>query len=133
VSRWLQTEPPVENTEQKHTQPPTHVGSSLADFSTLKMEAICSSETSVHTRSRWRHIQEDGILHSHRCENLKYYLNNLVILRNWFPISILLLSSIRFTVTMVTAVRQGRLQRTGWTCGVFCRWRSAGSKWPSRT
>jgi hypothetical protein len=53
-------------------QPPAHAGSSLADFSTLKMEAILSSETSVHTRSRTRHhIPEDGILHSHRRENLK--------------------------------------------------------------
>jgi hypothetical protein len=38
---------------------PAHAGSSLADFSTPKMEAIHSSETSVHTR---RHIPEDGIL-----------------------------------------------------------------------
>jgi hypothetical protein len=42
--------------------------------STLKMEATRSSETSVHTRSTRRHIPEDGILHSHRCENLKSYL-----------------------------------------------------------
>jgi hypothetical protein len=49
-------------------------GSSLADFSTLKVEAIHSSETSVHARSSWRHIPEDGILHSHRCENLKSYM-----------------------------------------------------------
>jgi hypothetical protein len=42
--------------------PPAHAGSSLADFSTLKMEAILSSETSVHTRSTLRHIPEDGIL-----------------------------------------------------------------------
>jgi hypothetical protein len=34
------------------------------------MEAICFSETSVHTRSTRRHIPEDGILHSHRRENL---------------------------------------------------------------
>jgi hypothetical protein len=43
-------------------QPPAHAGSSLADFSILKMEAIRSSETLVHTRSTWRHIPEDGIL-----------------------------------------------------------------------
>jgi hypothetical protein len=54
-------------------QPPAHAGSSLADFSALKMEAIRSSETSVHTRSTQRHIPEDGILHSHRCENLKSF------------------------------------------------------------
>jgi hypothetical protein len=39
-----------------------NAGSSLADFSTLKMEAIRSSEKSVHTRSTRRHIPEDGIL-----------------------------------------------------------------------
>jgi hypothetical protein len=43
-------------------QPPAHAGSSLAEFSTLKMEEIHSSETSVHTRSTQRHIPEDGIL-----------------------------------------------------------------------
>jgi hypothetical protein len=32
-------------------QPPAHAGSSHTDFSTPKMEAIRSSETSVHTRS----------------------------------------------------------------------------------
>jgi hypothetical protein len=37
-------------------QPPDHAGSSFVDFSTLKMEAIRSSETSVHTRSTWSHI-----------------------------------------------------------------------------
>jgi hypothetical protein len=51
---------------------PAHAGSPLANFSTLKMEAIRSSEMSVHfTGSTRRHISEDGILHSHRCENLK--------------------------------------------------------------
>jgi hypothetical protein len=48
-----------------------HARSSLANFSNLKMEAIHSSETSVHTRSTRRHIPEDGILHSQRCENFK--------------------------------------------------------------
>jgi hypothetical protein len=43
-------------------QPPAHAGFSLADFSTLKMQATCSSETSVHTRSTRRHIPEDYIL-----------------------------------------------------------------------
>jgi hypothetical protein len=41
-----------------------HADSSLADFSALKMEAIHSSETSVHIRSTRRHIPKDGILHS---------------------------------------------------------------------
>jgi hypothetical protein len=52
-------------------QPLIHAGSSLAEFSTLKVEGIHSSETSVQTRSTRRHIHEDVILHSHRCENLK--------------------------------------------------------------
>jgi hypothetical protein len=43
-------------------QPPAHAGSSLEDFSTLKMEAKRSSETSVHIRPTQRHIPEDGIL-----------------------------------------------------------------------
>jgi hypothetical protein len=38
---------------------PAHAGSSLTDFSTLKMEAIRSYETSVHTRPTMRHIPED--------------------------------------------------------------------------
>jgi hypothetical protein len=55
-------------------RPSAHTGSSLADFYTLKMEAIRSSETSVHTRSTRRHIPEGGILYSHRRENLKSYI-----------------------------------------------------------
>jgi hypothetical protein len=41
-------------------QPPAHAGSSAADFSTLRMQTIRSSETSVHTRSTRRHL----LLHS---------------------------------------------------------------------
>jgi hypothetical protein len=44
-------------------QPHAHAGSSLADFSTLKTEAIRSSERSVYTRSTRRNIPEGGILH----------------------------------------------------------------------
>jgi hypothetical protein len=40
----------------------------------LMMKAIRSSETSVLTRATQRHIQEDGILHSHRCDDLKSYI-----------------------------------------------------------
>jgi hypothetical protein len=43
------------------------------------MEAIRSSETSVQsTTSTRRHTPEDGILHSHRHENLKSYILNLL-------------------------------------------------------
>jgi hypothetical protein len=42
--------------------------------STMKMEAICSSETLVHfQRTTWLYILEDSTLHSHRCEHLKTY------------------------------------------------------------
>jgi hypothetical protein len=48
-------------------------------FSTLKMEAIFSSETSVETHwTTLRHIPEDGTLHNDRCENLKPYTNIIV-------------------------------------------------------
>jgi hypothetical protein len=40
---------------------------------TLMMEAIRSPETSVLTRATRRNISEDGILFSHRRENLKSY------------------------------------------------------------
>jgi hypothetical protein len=43
--------------------------------SVVKMEAILSSETSVNVRYTQRHIPEDDILHSHRCENLKSYIS----------------------------------------------------------
>jgi hypothetical protein len=47
--------------------------SSLILF-TLMMEAILFSETSVLTRVTQRHISEDDVLHSRRCENLKSYI-----------------------------------------------------------
>jgi hypothetical protein len=57
-------------TSRKH--PPAHAGSSLVDFSTLKMEAIRSSETSVYTSSTRRYIPEDGILQQSFCTNIMF-------------------------------------------------------------
>jgi hypothetical protein len=48
--------------------------SCLAYSSTLKMEATCSSETSVDFKlTTWRCKPEDITLHNRRCENLKSY------------------------------------------------------------
>jgi hypothetical protein len=49
------------------------VPSSLILFA-LMMEALRSLESFVLTRAIRRNIQEDGILHSHRRENLKSYI-----------------------------------------------------------
>jgi hypothetical protein len=48
--------------------------SCLAYSSTMKMEAMCSSETVDFQRIAWRHIPEDSTLHNHCCENLKFYI-----------------------------------------------------------
>jgi hypothetical protein len=51
--------------------------------STLKMEAICSSETPVVTQQTTRrYIPKDDTLHNHRCENLKSYVFCIVALLN---------------------------------------------------
>jgi hypothetical protein len=43
-------------------------------LSHLMMAALRSTETSVVTTAKRRHIPQDNILHSHRSENLKSYI-----------------------------------------------------------
>jgi hypothetical protein len=52
--------------------------------STLKMKAICSSETSVDTQQTTRrHIPEDDTLYNHRCGNIKSYMCNIWLAVGW--------------------------------------------------
>jgi hypothetical protein len=49
--------------------------SSGSKYTPRKIPA-CSSETSVvFQQTTWHYIPEDSILHNHRCENLKSYIN----------------------------------------------------------
>jgi hypothetical protein len=56
------------------------------------IEALNSSETSVLTRATRRNIPEDGILHSHRRENLKSY----IALTAWSPKRRRIVSPVRY-------------------------------------
>jgi hypothetical protein len=54
--------------------------------STLKMEAICSSETLVDfKRITLRYIPVDSTLHNHRCENLKSYDYSIPLRSKYSP------------------------------------------------
>jgi hypothetical protein len=65
----------------------------------LKMEAICSSETSVLAKATRCKSAEDGIRHSHRCENLKSYI--LLCLECSVRIVVLLLIRIPLLIVMI--------------------------------
>jgi hypothetical protein len=60
--------------EKSEKETSVKAGGKQLFFLTLKMKAICSSETSVDSqRTTWCYIPEDGTLHNHRCQNLKSY------------------------------------------------------------
>jgi hypothetical protein len=44
-------------------------------------EVLRSSEMSGLTRATWRNIPADGIIHSHRFENLKSYKYSLALVK----------------------------------------------------
>jgi hypothetical protein len=93
------------------------------------MEAIRSSETSVQsTRSTRRHIPEDGILHSHRHENLKSYIKHFMFFQNRhyafiseFPRRILVLNYIHIFPLSLTQITGSILYIYGvqWLLSVY--------------
>jgi hypothetical protein len=53
---------------------PKHAAKKCLIIVTMMMEDICSFEMSVLKRATRHNIQEEGILHNHRSENLISYL-----------------------------------------------------------
>jgi hypothetical protein len=83
---------------------------------TLMMEALRSTETSVLTRTTQPNIQEDGIVHSYRHENLKSYIaHSLVTLYQMKgPLIFILLEVLDLTAGLDTIVANRENGRPCW-------------------
>jgi hypothetical protein len=70
------------------------------------MDVTSSYETPVLTRTARRPISEDGILHSHRSENLKYYkmFMSILILRIDIIVGIICLKSLNISTINITRI-----------------------------
>jgi hypothetical protein len=71
---WVLLEPTCQQRPVNQSSSYYNVVPSYQILSTLKTEETYSSETSVIARATKLHIPEDGILHSHRHENIKSYI-----------------------------------------------------------
>jgi hypothetical protein len=69
---------------------------------TLMMEALSSSETSVLTGATRSNIPEDGILHSHRRENLQILHNHTWFVLQWLPIICLPLQQCNWRILLIS-------------------------------
>jgi hypothetical protein len=75
------------------------------DSSALVMETIHSSETSILTTVTRGHIPEEGMLHGHRCEDLKSYIvTGLTTVSGWTQYTNLLMHK-QFGLFKVANVR----------------------------
>jgi hypothetical protein len=64
-------------------------GGSLAYISTMNMEVICSSETSIHTRSTCTTSQKTELFMKLYCQENNYIIIIIIIINNYNPFSIL--------------------------------------------